>query len=975
MVLAVAGSLVLLVCTVAVTRAQQGSSLAGTVHDPQGSSYGGAKDTTTDAKGQITEEKEFDTAGKLRLVTTFTYHPNGKVNERERTYTRPDGTKETTAKTEFDDKGRETKVETEHFDKDGKENGGFLRKILYSEHWRNGRWDQRFKWNKTKQEYEPWYPPPADTGRPLRTAASPVAGSVVLGLVTPADAGAGETFSGSVVADPTSYQNIPGLTVTTVAMPRPPDGDATTLLHELVVEDGTGQPCDADGPIMFAAKGTRHLRLVSPDAPDSPVAVRVPPATAAAEPPTSSFSTLPVCQRDGVQVVRGPFDGDGTDTAISVSGRAAHVVAESPCAAYYRMPPGVPAGINRVEVENGGRVARMAVVVLTLAMNADRLELKKGESTNFQVVVDGGQYIPDVIWERGGGLPPATSLEGVRKLAPDFRPPAAGGPGSMLLVLENASPETVTMDKAKGNVIELKLDRSSFKLGPYRYAGVLHSTRTGRFTVNGVLTAFFSEHDCQPSPPAETRRSFDTSLATGMKERAAQWRELAEQARESAATATDPRDKKMWEDTAQNEEEQATRLEDEARASKDQASKAAPTLEPSAAPTPSERDRLVADDLHKSSEFWRKQAEKARGWAREATDPKARKYWEDEAKWNDSMAKRREDLATTLDGNPPPAPPVPVAPPTVPVIAYEPTPVAITHPTRTPVPECPQRAQPGHLACIALIIDFSKDVWYEFDVEKVARLAGAAGCETDYVAPSFRVVPKKIKVTVVDSSGVLDEITIDPDPPQTAAAEQHNAAQWVTINTAIANHRARVAKGVELAMEIVDGHGWPATYMCGSFEGAFWSGQTLWRDEFHRGNYKAVNKNVCAWFVADLSCFGGLTPKAVDELDNTGAAKCLAGPTIECQLHAGWEADVAMSSALSTEECMNGSVGWQRGYIQDALSDEASRQLRQFNAGLFSGDYSSLVKALHGAVDSATSHYSDHGYANDNPPVHTRAGY
>ena len=72
---------------------------------------------------------------------------------------------------------------------------------------------------------------------------------------------------------------------------------------------------------------------------------------------------------------------------------------------------------------------------------------------------------------------------------------------------------------------------------------------------------------------------------------------------------------------------------------------------------------------------------------------------------------------------------------------------------------------------------------------------------------------------------------------------------------------------------------------------------------------------------------------------------------------------------------MNGSVGWQRGYIQDALSDEASRQLRQFNAGLFPGDYSSLVKGLHGAVGSATSHYSDRGYAKDQPPSHTRAGY
>ena len=999
--IAVAGSLVLVVCTVAVTRAQEHGSLQGTVRDPQGSSYGGAKDTTTDAQGRVTEVKEYDTSGKLRLTTTFTYHPNGKVNERERTYQRPDGTKETVAKTVFDDKGRETSVETEHFGKDGKETGGFLRKMVY---YPDGpRAIQRFKWNPKTNEYVPWYPPPEGTAPPLESAA-PSAGSVVLGLVTPADGSAGETFSGSLVADPKSYEGVPGLAVKTVSMPRPAGGDATTLLHEVFVEDGTGQPCDPDRPIMFAAKGTRRLRLISPYAPEAAADVEVPAATAPAAPQTNSFSTPPVCQRDAVQVVRGPFDGDGTDTKVSVSGREARVVAESPRAAYYKMPPGVQAGRNVVEVEDGGRVARMPVAALTLAMSADRLELKKGESTNFQVVVDGGQNIPDVVWERGGGVPPATSLEGVRKLAPEFTPPPTGGPGSMLLVLENASPETVTMEKAKGTLIELRLDRPSFKLGAYHYDGVLHSTHSGRFTVNGTLYAFFSEQDCQPSPPAETRRSYDTSLATGMKERAAQWRELAEQARRWEKEASDPRDKQMWDETATYEEKQAARLEEQARQCADQAPTPTPTPEPSTAQAPSEQDRQLAEDLRKSAEFWRREAEKARGWAREATDPKNRTYWEDEARWDESMARRREELARTLDGNPPPTPVVPVRPPDVPVVAMvptpttverptpiavtpptptpislvppTPTPISVVPPTPTPVAECPQRAEPGHVACIALIIDFSKDVFYEFDVEKVSKLAKTAGCETDYVAPSFRVVPTVRTYSVTNPlTGSTYTLTINPDPAEVAAATQHNTAQWATINTAIANHRARVAKGVELAMEVVDGHGSSASYKCGSFSASFWSGATLWRDEFHAGNYAAANKNVCAWFVGDFSCYGGLTPKAVDELDNLGTATCAAGPTIACPIHAGWESDAAMSSALSTEPCMNGSVGWQRGYIQDALSDEVSRQLRQFNAGQFPGDYSSLVKGLHGAVGSATSNYSDRGYAKDQPPSHTKAGY
>jgi hypothetical protein len=54
--------------------------------------------------------------------------------------------------------------------------------------------------------------------------------------------------------------------------------------------------------------------------------------------------------------------------------------------------------------------------------------------------------------------------------------------------------------------------------------------------------------------------------------------------------------------------------------------------------------------LRESARFWREQAEKAQQWAREATDPKTREQWEREAKWDESNARQREELADHAEG-------------------------------------------------------------------------------------------------------------------------------------------------------------------------------------------------------------------------------------------------------------------------------------------------------------------------------------
>ncbi|HZI56382.1 MAG TPA: hypothetical protein VFF39_06380, partial [Verrucomicrobiae bacterium] len=318
------------------------------------------------------------------------------------------------------------------------------------------------------------------------------------------------------------------------------------------------------------------------------------------------------------------------------------------------------------------------------------------------------------------------------------------------------------------------------------------------------------------------------------------------------------------------------------------------------------------------------------------------------------------DTSITVDNGR--TPPVNVPSPT-------PTPVASTE-KKKKEEDCPQRGK----GCVALVIDFSHNVTWEFDMESLSKKLTSAGCDTDYVTPDLQEIPLP---HTYGYEGVAS-YTSTPDPKDVAAAREHNTPEWKKVRDAIAKHREKVAKGVELAIEIVNAHGAEQhtgeLLACGNWEWKEYTGDYLYRAEFHSGNYRAANKNVCGWFTSDFSCYGGLTPKVVDELNNLTTATCSQASAIACPNHAGWEADSSTSSATNTETCSNGSVGWQKSYIGDPL-DEAIAKKKDLPAGSPS-DYSELIGALRSkAGESSTSRYADRGYAKDKPPSHAHGGY
>ena len=255
----------------------------------------------------------------------------------------------------------------------------------------------------------------------------------------------------------------------------------------------------------------------------------------------------------------------------------------------------------------------------------------------------------------------------------------------------------------------------------------------------------------------------------------------------------------------------------------------------------------------------------------------------------------------TTAGPPPSAPPTPTPSPTPNTTTDTTTDTRLPGtPPRRPVTseDCPQRG----LGCAALIIDFGKYL-DEPTLDTVKENLELVGCEVIIVAPTFVDWPKVVKrrepqpapgPAPVPPPGFPknepvgggesqdnppplllppgEEANDDDDDP----IKKKNEAEWDASYAKIETHLARVRGGVELAIEMVNGHG-SGVGTCGIFGDRL--GRTIERAELLGDFYEAANKHVCSWLVSDFSCFAGYTPEAIDEFNNSGKAVCLAKPT------------------------------------------------------------------------------------------------
>ena len=320
--------------------------------------------------------------------------------------------------------------------------------------------------------------------------------STLVGVVLPSDTRPGDTITGTVVTDPKTYEGNPALRVVEVTVPVEVDQTGKKSLHGIVVDVGDQPPMPADTPLVFkvpARTTSIPVTVHREETPSPATPTKVPVETKTTEKPATParYETPSAYTETPIQVLSGKFGGDRNFTQVEMGGKPADVVAESPRAVYWKMPDDVPAGPSRVVVRDNQTVVSFPVSVLRLEISADRLALKRGESTAYHVNISGFEGLPDSAWR---AAPPSetTDMSAISKLAPSFRPPSPGSDGVVLLTIQNGSPGIVTLSDARNEVVTLQIKKSDIVNGSYKHNGTIKSKQPGGFNINASAVSFLS---------------------------------------------------------------------------------------------------------------------------------------------------------------------------------------------------------------------------------------------------------------------------------------------------------------------------------------------------------------------------------------------------------------------------------------------------------------------------------------------------
>ena len=96
-------------------------------------------------------------------------------------------------------------------------------------------------------------------------------------------------------------------------------------------------------------------------------------------------------------LIAGPFDGDNGTTSVSVGGKAATVLVESPRSCVVQQDASF-VGRKTVSVADGGRAGEGSVVLPKIVLTAAKTSLVRGEKTQITVTVQGLEGAPDSVF-------------------------------------------------------------------------------------------------------------------------------------------------------------------------------------------------------------------------------------------------------------------------------------------------------------------------------------------------------------------------------------------------------------------------------------------------------------------------------------------------------------------------------------------------------------------------------------------------
>ncbi len=279
--------------------------------------------------------------------------------------------------------------------------------------------------------------------------------SAKITVTLPNDIAAGDTISGTVVTEPAGKND--------AEKQRNSD-----TLSGYVIEVGNQKAQLAECSIIrikIQTKDVIKLALADKTVASAPVPLQ--PANTSWTGTPRAF-TLPSLGQEGRPIqIQGPFDGDSSNTKVSIGGSAAQVLAESPRAVVVANPSTI-AGPTTIEVKENNTTTQGTFRNLKIDMSAPKTSLKKGESTELHVQVSG--------------------LEGITQPVP--------------LRLTNQSPSTVNLGGGNQQIIFIQPKQVSSD-GIFVWTGPVTGIQKGGFNITSDLSTELVIGP--PSPTATTK--------------------------------------------------------------------------------------------------------------------------------------------------------------------------------------------------------------------------------------------------------------------------------------------------------------------------------------------------------------------------------------------------------------------------------------------------------------------------------------
>ncbi|MBI2677872.1 MAG: hypothetical protein HYX28_03730 [Candidatus Koribacter versatilis] len=316
----------------------------------------------------------------------------------------------------------------------------------------------------------------------------------LVGLIVPADTRPEDTITGTVVTNPEEYRNNPALRVIETKLPLIKTAAGATLRGVEALIRGR-EPQAADGQIVFHTGHEGSLPVTFTREGSTTTLGQSSVPVSSGNPPTGwpgtrgVYKASSIYQRGGTAEISGPFDGNASNTHVQIAGQDANIVAGSPRARYVKVPSNCATGGTDLVVQDGLRSVRFPVSVVSLQISADKLQLRRGETTRYRIVVSGLESLPDSAWHAS---PSYSAISEIRQAVPGFHLPREDEEGTIVLLLRNLSPQVITMEHAGSGVAAITIHKSDVHGGKFSLDGAIQSKVAGGFTAEAKLVSLLA---------------------------------------------------------------------------------------------------------------------------------------------------------------------------------------------------------------------------------------------------------------------------------------------------------------------------------------------------------------------------------------------------------------------------------------------------------------------------------------------------